>query len=50
MTRSESNRQLAAAMRKINIDPHGGAWIEAKRLVANGATFEEAAAKCRKQT
>jgi len=49
MTRSESNRQLAAAMRKRNINPNGQAWIEAKRLVANGATFEEAAAKCTRQ-
>ncbi len=48
MTRSESNRQLAAAMRKINVDPHGRAWEEAKRLVANGATFDEAAARCMK--
>ena len=46
MTRKESNRKLAAAMRKLGINPHGEPWERAKKLLEEGATFDEAAKGC----
>ena len=46
MTRKESNRLLAAAMRGLKIEPRGEPWERAKRLLDEGATFDEAAASC----
>jgi len=44
MTTKERNRALAAAMRDLGIEPNGDAWELAKVMLANGATFDEAAA------